>query len=664
MPKNFAANSRQILLASAVLLSFSALGARLVWLHVLNRDELLRVVAQARSKTVEIPARRGDILDARGQVLATSRSLLVLGVDPQVLREADQKKWPRLAELLGISLPELTAKFTTKFFTPSLAKPVEPSSRPAPAPGQALVFDFAPSSDTAVSAPADDAETELDEKLDAAGQRLIRYAKLSESVTESAFAEINALGIAGLTSKRIYRRVYPQKARAAHVIGYVDREEKPVTGIERYADLYLHGQNGWLESEKDGKRQELAQFRSRTVAAANGYSVQLSIDSAVQQMVEDELTAIAEKYQPLKATVIVSDPRTGFILAMGNYPTFDLNTYNKLSKEEQGRMRNIAVADQYEPGSVFKIVAAAGALNEGLVTPTTAFDCAIESIEYQGAPNTDKILVRKLPGEDHHFDHPLTVAEIIAHSSNRGAAQLAMRLGDERFWGYARAFGFGRVTGFPVGAEIGGTLPAVKNWDSLTITRMPMGQSVASTPLQMHQAMSAIASGGMLYRPAIIKQIRDASGDVVSRFAGQQGERIIKESTAQTMAYLLMGVASKEGTAPGAAIENYQVAGKTGTAQKLIPVTNARGVTKLEYSKKNHVVSFVGFLPASRPQVAISVIIDDADARCPGGVAYGAAVAAPSFKHLAQQLIPYLDIKPVQNNAPSGPMVALQGGLR
>ncbi len=289
-----------------------------------------------------------------------------------------------------------------------------------------------------------------------------------------------------------------------------------MAGMEHYADFYLRGENGWLESEKDGRSHELAQFRTREVPASDGYNVYLSIDSTVQHIAEDELAKVAERYQPEKATIIVSDPQTGFILALANYPSFDLNTFNKLGKDDQARMRNTAVADEYEPGSVFKIVAVSGALNEGLVTTQTRFDCTLEKIDYNG-------ITRNLPREDSsdHFDHPLSVAEIIAHSSNKGAAQLAMTLGDRRFFNYARAFGFGQRTGFPVGGEVPGNLKAPEKWDSLTITRMPMGQSLTATALQMQQAMGVVASGGILLKPQVIRQIRDSHGELVYNFFGR-----------------------------------------------------------------------------------------------------------------------------------------------
>jgi cell division protein FtsI/penicillin-binding protein 2 len=425
----------------------------------------------------------------------------------------------------------------------------------------------------------------------------------------------------------------------------VNKEGDPVTGLERYLDFYLRGENGWLESERDGLRHELAQFRSREVAPSDGYGTVLSIDTAVQHMVEEELQKIADKYHPLKATIIVSDPRTGFLLALGNWPTFNVNDYNKASLDAQ---RNIAVADMMEPGSTFKIVAASAALNEGLVSPASRFDCTLESVEYKG-------VLRRLPREDQsdHFDAPLTVAEIVVKSSNKGAAQQGMLLGEQKFYDYARAFGFGQLTGFPVGGEIPGEMAPPAKWDGLTITRMPMGQSVGVTPMQIHCAMGVIASGGVLMRPQVVKQIRDTDGQVIYQFMPMARRRVISERTAQTMARILTGVASAEGNAIEAQIPGFEVAGKTGTAQKVI---------NGHYSDHHHIASFVGFFPASNPQVAITVIVDDADAGTPGGTAYGHLVAAPAFKHLGEQLIQYLDIQPPVASA--GSQFAMEGGLR
>ncbi len=659
MSKGFASNYRIVLLAVGMLGCFGVLGTRLVFLHAVDREKYLNVIDRARRQIIVEKARRGDILDARGSILATSRSLIVLGVDPQSLRREDQKKWPQLAALIGLPLAELTRIFNTK------TRPAAPISAPTATPAAhtaGFVINFpsltadsssatpvAPAAAAADSAPVADDDTEVEEQADEKGAHQIRWAKLSESVEESTYAQVQKLGVKGVYGSRVYRRAYPHNALAAHVIGYVNKQGEPAAGIEHYADFYLHGRDGWREGERDGLRRELAQFRTREVPAADGYSVTLSIDATVQHIAEEEMDYLAKKFQPEKATIIVSDPQTGFILALANYPTFNLNEYNKVPKVEQGALRNIAVADMYEPGSCFKIVAASAALNEGLVTPNTMFDCSLSKVDYRGKS-------RSLAPEDHHFENPhaVPVWQIISYSSNRGAAQLAMLMGEQKFYDYARAFGFGQRSGFPVGGEIDGMMAPPSKWDGLTITRMPMGHAIAATPLQMHMAMSVIASGGYLQRPQVIRQIRDASGEPVYRYSGMNKHRVIAEQTARTMGRLLMGVASTQGTAPEAAIPNYEVAGKTGTTQKIIGG---------RYSEHHHVASFVGFFPASRPQVAISVIIDDADAQAPGGVAYGAKVAAPSFKRLAERLIPYLDIKPVSSMAGTS-LLALEGGRR
>jgi cell division protein FtsI/penicillin-binding protein 2 len=197
----------------------------------------------------------------------------------------------------------------------------------------------------------------------------------------------------------------------------------------------------------------------------------------------------------------------------------------------------------------------------------------------------------------------------------------------------------------------------------MTITRMPMGQSVTATALQMQQAMGVIASGGTLLKPQIIREVRDSHGELVYKFDRQGVRRVISEQTAQIVARMLTAVVSAEGTAPEAAIPGFECAGKTGTAQKLMPVTLASGATELRYSEKHHVASFIGFFPASNPQISIAVIVDDADARCPGGVAFGHTVAAPVFKRLGEKLIPYLDIRPTIRDE-AKPMFAFGGGAR
>lgn len=646
MSKGFASSYRIVLLAIGLFACFGALGVRLVWLHVVEREALLQQVAKQRHAFSVKTAKRGDILDSRGVVLATSRSLLELGVDPISLRAKDEHKWPQLARLIGMPEAELRRIFNTKYSEAAPRTPAPPAATTAP-----LVFNLttpvtpsprvaSAAGDAATDHAADDG-VELEPDADERGRRAIRWVKLRDDVPESLYAAIRSLGIQGVYGTRAYRRAYPNNQLAAHLIGFVNRDQQAVTGIEYHADFYLRGQNGWSVGERDGRQRELAQFSIREVPPTHGYHVVLSINSAVQDIIERELAQIAVQFAPKKATIIVSDPASGFILGLGNYPSYNLNEYNKVPADEQARMRNVAVADVYEPGSVFKIVAVAAALEEGLVTPYTRFNCTDETVEYLGR-------TLRLPREDHGFGQDeLTVAEILSRSSNRGSARLGMELGAARLHEYALAFGFGRRLGFPVGGEVAGILAPPEKWVPIDVTRIPMGHSIASTALQMHQGMSVIASGGVLLRPQIVKQIRDASGAVVfHRKDGIELNRVVSARTAETVAAMLMTVASSQGTAAEAAIEGFDVAGKTGTTQKLEEVTLANGDTKLVYSSRHHIASFVGFFPAGRPQVAISVIVDEASMGMPGRIAYGRAVAAPSFKRVGEQLIPILDIKP------------------
>ena len=360
MSKGFASN-RLSLLAIGVIACFMSVGVRLVFLHVIDRDELLRFVDKARRQIVVEHARRGTILDAKGNLLATSRSEITVAVDPWALQEyleieknpakrarrssEEQAKRAQLAGLLGLDTADVE-----KAFTPAM-RAVDP------------------------------AKDQRDGKVD--GQVKDRWVKLREAVDEPTFDKIAALNIRGISSERVYRRVYPGDALAAHLIGYINKEGTPVSGAEHHFDLYLKGQDGWIESEKDGARRELAQFRSREVPVTDGNDVVLTIDSVVQHILEDELKAIGEKYSPHFATIIASDPMTGAILGMANYPSFDLNNYSKAPMDAQ---RNYAVTDMIEPGSTFKIVAIGAALNEGLVTPRSSFDCG----------NHD----HRLPGQD------------------------------------------------------------------------------------------------------------------------------------------------------------------------------------------------------------------------------------------------------------------------
>ncbi len=590
MSKGFISAFRLGIVCVGVLAGFAGIGTRLVHLQVVQRDDLLRQVERARKKVAVLKARRGSIFDVHGNLMASSRSFIEVGVDPHSTVEKDADKLPQLASLLELPVSEVVAAFDTK---------------------------------TAFRRSKNGNET---------GQ--IRWRKLNELVGEDTYDRILELKIKGVYGNRDFRRTYPGGSLAAHMLGYVNREGTPTSGVERYMDFYLRGQDGRRESERDGRRRELAQFRSSEIPPADGYDIILSLDMVVQHIVERELENIVDEMNPKGATIIVSDPSTGYILGLANYPSFDLNYYNEADLASQ---RNIAVTDIFEPGSTFKIVVASAALEESIVTLDTKFNCGNNVIWVKG-----KAL--KLPRDSH--DHGLmSVEEIVMKSSNRGAAHLGVKLGAKRLYKYARAFGFGEKTQFPFGGEVRGMLHPVKKWDGLTITRLPMGHAVGVTPMQIHFAMSTIANGGILMKPQVVKQIVskeepvfvDDNGASVLPFEPTQKRRVLSKQTAQTMAKLLTGVVSPDGTANGAAIEGFEVAGKTGTSQKIIDG---------QYSSSHHVGSFSGFFPASRPRVAITVIVDDAQLK--GRIAYGSTVAVPSFKAISEQLIQYLGINPIE----------------
>lgn len=645
--RGFAHSKRLVVVALLLLGCFIAVGYRLVNLHVVQREHYLAQIQQTRNRLVVEHARRGDILDVKGDLLATSKTDLTLAIDPWALPEkiaalkhperqarfiAEQTRLrAELAALLRMDPAELEALYTPAWreVRPATTQPAD--AEPAVAATAGEVADFA-----SRLLLENLEEPSPPPGVDAAPVRRVpvRFVKFREGVSEDDYRAIAAMKVVGLTAERRFRRIYPHKTLAAHLIGFVNKADEPSGGVEAFAHRYLRGIDGWREIERDGKRVERAEFREREVPASDGWSVALSIDAAVQHIVEQEMRALVEKFNPAKATIVVSDARTGFLLALANHPTFDLNEFGAVPLDHQ---RNIAAADLVEPGSTFKIVATAGALNEKLVTPGQKFDCTLESILYLGKP-------RKFMRDDHRYDHPLTVAEVIAKSSNVGTAQLGMLLGDRKLYDYARAFGFGERSGFPLGREEPGLLADPDKWSGVDITRIPAGYSIAATPLQVHYGMGTIASGGHLLRPQLIRQIIDANGDVIYSFSPVIRRTVLAPETAQSMAVMLQKVVSPDGTARRGAIPGYEVAGKTGTAQKLV---NGR------YSSTNHVGSFVGFFPASNPRVVMTVIVDDG--KPPGGgTAYGSIVAVPSFKTIAEQLIQYLDIKPAAPLAPDG----------
>ncbi len=585
MSKAFVSSTRASLICGAVAFAFCVLLGRLFFLHVLDQQTLAEHVTANRKTFNVIEARRGNILDSRGNLLASTQTTYHIGVDPQSVDEVDPEKLQELARLIGSPVEAIETAFNTKV------------------------------------RKGEDFAQEV---------RLIRWAVLAKNVDSATNDAVAALRIKGVYSNRAHARSYPSGQLAAHILGYVNKEDTPVTGIERHFDYYLRGQDGWRESERDGRRRELAQFRDREVEPTNGFNVQLTIDQTVQHIVENEIERLVTQYKPEGVSIIVSRPGTGEVLALANYPTFDPNAFFDTQRFPIANQRNRALTDVFEPGSTFKIVPAAAVLNEGLVDAADIFDTGVERVSYRGR-------TLRLPSD--HKEYPrLSVRDIVVKSSNRGAAQLGMLLGEGRLHDYTAAFGFGERTGCEIGGEVAGTLHPVRNWDGLTITRMPMGHALSATPMQVHMATSVIANDGLLMEPMLVDRVLDIDGSDVIRFAPKAKRRVVSVDVAEAMAQMLADVVGENGTAQRAAIDRYAVAGKTGTTQKIV---------NGQYSRQHHVASFSGFFPADEPALVITVVVDEPKL---AGVGYGGSVAAPAFRNIADACIGYLGIRPSRSS--------------
>ena len=580
-----ARQKRFLLLAWLVSLCFVAVIARLVWLHWIEAPELRAEALQARNVFEEKDCRRGEIRDSQNNILAVSEDVWDIGVDPQSLKKEEFIRAGEVATALNVAAPIVTEAFCR-----------------------------GPRVDTdGVEHP-------------------VRWVVLAHECSEAVVKKIKALNIKALRAELKYHRNYPKGSLAAHVIGYVNKEGQATAGIEKALQPFLQGQKGWIESERDGRRREIASIRLREVAPVDGNTVVLTLNSFVQKSCEDALAAAVARYNPLSGVIIVSEPRTGRILGLANWPTYDLNNFFDPKLSPMDSQRNRAVSDIYEPGSVFKIVSISGALEERLITPNSVYDCSLSTAPYRGR-------MISLPADSHPIGS-VTVRDIVRESSNRGTVQIGMlyaeRLGEDRFYNLIKSFGFGSTTQLITGAEVPGLLIKPGNWDGISISRIPMGHSVSVTAMQMHYAMSVIAADGLLMQPQLVLRVEDSkTREPIVNYLPHARARAIKSSTATQVAQLLRAVCGKGGTAPIADIPGYEVAGKTGTTQKLI---NGK------YSTSHHVASFSGFFPVNDPRLAITVIIDDPQGE---GVAYGGKVSAPIFREVAENCIRWLEIPPV-----------------
>jgi cell division protein FtsI (penicillin-binding protein 3) len=442
---------------------------------------------------------------------------------------------------------------------------------------------------------------------------------IERKLTAEKSEAITALNLKGVYTQAENKRFYPKADLASHVVGFVDIDEKGLGGIEYALDNQIRGKSEKIVMMTDAHQKWFDGGEARRDRGAN---VVLTLDEKIQYIAERELASAINKTHALAGSVVVMNPNNGELLAVANWPTFDPNAASAGIPAES-RM-NRAVSALYEPGSTFKLITLAAAFDQGITNADEVFDCENGAIYVAG----HKI-------HDHKRFGLLTVANILALSSDVGAIKIAERLGAPKFYDYIHAFGFGTPTGVDLPGESRGLLRPLVNWSPISIGAISMGQEVGVTPMQLISAVSAIANGGMLYKPHIVAEVR--RGETVLPREGlltaSEPRGVIQPQTAATLRRLMEGVVLN-GTGTRARLDGWTSAGKTGSAQKIDPSTG-------RYSPTQLIASFTGFAPINNPAVAILVSLDS-----PVGPHEGGQVAAPVFKRVAEQVLPYLDVLP------------------
>jgi cell division protein FtsI (penicillin-binding protein 3) len=552
---------RLMLLALSISLWALVIGFRLVHLQVLGQEAFEKQGTRQSERTIRLDPRRGPILDREGRALAVS-------VDAESLYAVPQ----------DIDDPQSTAA--------ALAR--------------ALGLDTAGRRELVAQLHKDRAFVWIKRKVDPGTARRVHELELD--------------GVGFLTE---HRRYYPQRELAAHVIGWAGLDNTGMSGIEYAYEEEIAGKAAKVVVHTDARRRPVGHTER---PSTEGHTVVLALDERIQHVAERELERAVKETRAKAGNVIVVEPYSGDVLAMAGRPTFNPNRY---SAYPAARWRNRMVSDVFEPGSIFKIVTAAAAIQEGVIDLDEVLDCG-----------NGHILIASTVINDHEAFDELTFREAVVHSSDIGMIRVGQRLGRENFYRYVRAFGFGEPTGVDLPGESAGLLKPTSRWSKLSLPSMSFGQEVGVTPLQMAMAGAVVANGGYLMKPLIVKRIEDADGTVVKEVKPVIVRRVLEPDTVDTLTGILERVV-REGTGHKAAVAGYVVAGKTGTAQKVDPGTG-------RYSMVDHVASFVGFVPARRPALVILASLD----RPRGALNQGGDVAAPLFARVARHALRALAVPP------------------
>jgi len=577
--------ARVLILAAVLAVAFAGLTGRLAWLQVVKRAELAQLAERQYSRTVVLHAQRGPILDRQGTPLATSTPTESLFVQPRSVGDP-VRVTARLAPIIGLPPAEVHAVLT--------------SSR--------------------------------------------SFVWLRRRLPPAVAAGVRALREPGLGFLPEPLRLYPNRELAAHVVGF-EGVEGGLEGIERAFDGELAGTPGKAIVGRDALGREVA-APHMLEPPQPGLGVMLTLDRAIQYMTERELDAAYRRTGARSAMAVVLDPRTGEVLALAIRPTFNPNTF--LDVPSRDRWRDRAVTDPFEPGSTFKVILAAAALEEGVVRP-----------EDRIYGENGSVTIAKTTIHDWKKYGWLTFSEVLQNSSNVGSIKVGLALGRERYYRYMSAFGFGAATGVGLPGESRGLLRAPGRWSLLSLPTMSIGQEVSVTALQMVAAFGAIANGGTLMQPRIVRATFDAAGQEVRRFEPRPVRQVISPETARTLTRILVRVV-ESGTGHNAAIPGYEVAGKTGTAQKLDPATR-------RYSRSPGVLSFVGWAPADEPRFVMLVTLDE-----PKNEIWGSEAAAPIFSAIGRGILRYLEVPPrdalpvqiVTGPSPEAPAAAVTAPVR
>jgi cell division protein FtsI (penicillin-binding protein 3) len=538
------------LLFAGFLLCFAVIGARAFWLQGVQGATLAGEAASQQTESIVVPGLRGSVLDRYGNPLAVSEDAKTIYATPYQVKQP-QKEAAELAPVLGLKTGEVL------------------------------------------------------ESLTAEGG----FAYVARKVDLPTAARVARLELAGIGALPDSRRTYPQGAMAAQTIGAVGSEGEGLTGLEQSEESVLRGEDGEREVVNDALGEPIRLETAKE--AEDGEDLRLTLDPAIQKKTEQVLAEVGETYAPKGATAIAVDPRNAQILATANWPPVDPTDLEGVEPED---LIERATGFTYEPGSTFKAFTVSAALEEGEVTPETAFTL----------PPELHVADRTITDAEERGTVTLTVAQILAQSSNIGAVTIGLGLGSEKFSRWIDRFGFGRPTGVQFPAEEQGIVPKLDEYSGSTMGNLPMGQGLAVTPMQMVAGYTAIADGGILRRPQLVERVGE------NPVSEPNGRRVISAQVAEEVRTMLEGVLEAGGTASSVSVPGYTLAGKTGTAQ----VAEDGG-----YSETKFVASFIGFAPAEHPRFLCAVIVDQ-----PQGDIYGGSVAAPAFGKIAGFALPYLGV--------------------